>query len=676
MKIVEQPPGRIRVIEHLLIPLGDGCRLAARVWLATDAESRPVPAILEYIPYRKRDGTRPRDEPMHGYFAGQGYAAVRVDMRGSGESDGLLHDEYLRQEQDDALEVIAWIARQPWCSGAVGMMGKSWGGFNALQVAARQPAALKAIITVCSTDDRYADDIHYMGGCLLNDNLWWGTIMLAYSARPPDPALVGEGWREVWLKRLAAMPFFPALWLAHQRRDAYWRHGSVCEDYAAIRCPVYAIGGWADGYSNAVPRLLAGLTVPRKGLIGPWAHLYPHDGVPGPAVGFLQEAVRWWDHWLKGHETGIMDEPMLRAWMQDYLPPQTTVRHSPGRWVAEASWPSQRIEPRHWMLAADGLTDGVAPAAPLTLASPQTVGMAAGEWSGFGVPGEMPADQRIDDGGSLALDSAPLAEPIEILGAPVVELEIEVDRPCALVCARLGDVAPDGAVARVSYGLLNLTHRDGHAEPQPLVPGERYRVAIAMNDIAHAFAAGHRVRLALSTSYWPLAWPSPQPVIAVVHAGASRLALPIRPARAADAELAPLLPPESAPPMPATRMRDGQFSREVTFDLQTGECRHVVRGEGGLFGEGVLRLDEIGTTLDHSLTRETRIRSDDPLSARVAIVQRYAMGRADWPVSIETRTAMSATAEAFELTGELDAYEGSVRVFSTSWRQAIPRDLV
>ncbi|MBV9245896.1 MAG: CocE/NonD family hydrolase, partial [Methylobacteriaceae bacterium] len=249
----------IEVVENLWIPLYDGARLAARMWRPADAPAHPVPAILEYIPYRKRDGTRGRDEPMHGYFAGQGYAALRVDMRGSGDSDGLLADEYLRQEQDDALEVIAWIATQPWCTGAVGMMGKSWGGFNALQVAARRPPALKAIITVCSTDDRFADDIHYMGGCLLTDNLWWGSIMLAYQARAPDPAIVGEDWRERWLARLEHMPFWPALWVAHQSRDEYWRHGSVCEDFGAIACPVLAIGGWADAYTNAVPRLLANL---------------------------------------------------------------------------------------------------------------------------------------------------------------------------------------------------------------------------------------------------------------------------------------------------------------------------------------------------------------------------------------------------------------------------------
>ena len=210
-------------------------------------------------------------------------------MRGSGESDGFLDDEYLAQEQDDACEVIAWLAAQPWCSGAVGMMGKSWGGFNALQVAARRPPALKAIVTVCSTDDRFATDIHYQGGCLLNDNLWWGAIMLAYQGRPADPELRPD-WRERWLERLDHLPFWPALWMAHQSRDAYWRHGSICEDFSAIELPVLAVGGWSDAYTNAVPRLLSGLDGPRLGIVGPWAHIYPQDGSPGPAIDFLGEA--------------------------------------------------------------------------------------------------------------------------------------------------------------------------------------------------------------------------------------------------------------------------------------------------------------------------------------------------------------------------------------------------
>ncbi|MCB2174053.1 CocE/NonD family hydrolase, partial [bacterium] len=297
MKIIREFPHQIKKIENVWIPMPDGVRLAARLWLPRDSETTPVPAILEYIPYRKRDSTRSRDTQIYSYFAGHGYAGVRVDIRGSGDSDGVLLDEYLQQELDDGLAILQWLERQPWCNGRIGMMGISWGGFNGLQIAALRPPQLKAVISVSSTDDRYADDVHHMGGCLLGDNLSWASTMFSYNSCPPDPAVVGGRWRDMWFARLRGSGLWLEKWLRHQRRDAYWRHGSVCEDFAAIQCPVMAVSGWADGYSNAVFRLLEGLSVPCRGLVGPWGHKYPHVGQPGPAIGFLQEAVRWWDTW-------------------------------------------------------------------------------------------------------------------------------------------------------------------------------------------------------------------------------------------------------------------------------------------------------------------------------------------------------------------------------------------
>jgi putative CocE/NonD family hydrolase len=406
-------------------------------------------------------------------------------MRGSGDSDGILLDEYLEREQLDGVEVIQWIAKQPWCTGAVGMMGISWGGFNALQVAAHRPPALKAIITLCSTDDRYADDVHFMGGCLLNGTMGWGCTMFAFNARPPDPVIVGPAWREIWLKRLKETPHFVETWLKHQRRDQFWRQGSVCEDFGRIQCPVYAIGGWEDGYTNAIPRLMTGLKVPRKGLIGPWAHAYPNAAHIMP-VGFLQDSLRWWDHWLKGRDTGIMAEPMLRAWIQDSQPPRQRYTERPGHWAAERVWPSTTIRPRSYQLAPGRLVAKAGEDASLSLTSSETTGVAAGTWCPYGSDSDMPTDQREDDGNSLTFDSEPLAERLECLGAPEATVELAVDRPQALICLRLCDVDPAGASTRVSYGPLNLTHRDGHAAPKAVKPGERIRVTVKLNDIGHS----------------------------------------------------------------------------------------------------------------------------------------------------------------------------------------------
>ncbi|MCP4981936.1 MAG: CocE/NonD family hydrolase, partial [Gammaproteobacteria bacterium] len=342
MQVVTEYPHRTSVRDPVFITLSDGVRLAARIWLPEDADANPVPAILEYLPYRRQDGTADRDALTHPYFAGHGYACVRVDMRGSGDSDGVLLGEYLKQEQDDALEIIDWITTQSWCAGTVGMIGISWGGFNGLQVAARRPPALKAIVSIASTDDRYADDIHHMGGCLLNDNAAWNAAMFSINTTPPDPAVHGDDWRDIWCQRLRGSGFWLEDWMQHLTRDEFYQHGSVCQNYADIEAAVYAVGGWADGYSNAVFRLLAGLDAPCKGLVGPWAHKYPHFAEPGPAIGFLQECLRWWDYWLKDKDTGIMDEPQLRCWMEDPVPPSTYYPERPGRWVAENSWPSPR----------------------------------------------------------------------------------------------------------------------------------------------------------------------------------------------------------------------------------------------------------------------------------------------------------------------------------------------
>ncbi len=672
MRIVDSFPHPVREVEHLWIPLADGSRLAARMWLPEDAESAPVPALVEYIPYGKREGTRQRDERMHRWFAGHGYAALRIDLRGSGESDGLLLDEYLEQELADGCEAIGWIARQPWCSGAVGLMGKSWGGFNALQIAARRPPALGAILTVCSTDDRYTDDVHYMGGCLLNENLVWGAVFFQLAVQPPDPALVGERWRETWLARLEHAFPFPALWLRRPRRDAYWKHGSVCEDYSRIACPVYAVGGWADGYTNAIPRLLRGLRAPSKGLIGPWGHQYPHEGVPGPAVGFLQEALRWWDQWLKGIDRGMLDEPRLRAWMPEGGP-RDAAGDSRGRWVAESAWPSPHIGLRTLAMNPGRLDERSAPERALGLRSPETVGAVAGSWIGFAAL----RDQREDDARSLVFDSEPLPERLEILGAPAVELELVPEAPVALVAVRLCDVAPDGASARVSYGVLNLTHRESHEHPAPLVPGRRIRARVVLNDVAHAFAPGHRLRVAVANRYWPLVWPSPASGGLTLFTGASRLELPVRPPRPEDDALRPFPEPEAAPAAEYTVVRAFPPERRVEHDPASGET--VVTARFGEDGSGTLaraRLDAIDLEGGDALTLRYRIRDDDPLSAHASIAQKTELQRGEWRLRIETLVELESSETAFRLRARLEAFEGEKRAFARSWDEEIPRDLV
>jgi uncharacterized protein len=654
-------PRRVREVEHTWIPLADGCRLAARMWLPEDADADPVPAVLEYLPYRKNDGTAIRDARRQPYVAGFGYATVRVDMRGTGESDGLLLDEYTRQEEDDAVEVISWLARQPWCTGAVGMWGISWGGFNALQAAARRPAALKAIMTLCASDDRYADDVHYRGGCVLAlDMLHWASSMLTWSGRPPDPRLRGD-WREVWLERLEAVRPWVESWLMHQRRDAYWKQGSVCEDYSAIDCPVYAVGGFVDGYTNAVPRLLEGLSVPRKGLIGPWAHAFPDDALPGPTIGFLQECVRWWDHWLKGIDTGLMDEPMLRVWMQESVEPRSSYDVRPGRWVAEEEWPSARIDRREWDLPLGGSR---------SLRAVQSTGTQAGVWTAEGQAGELAGDQRPDDALSLTFDLEPLAGALEILGLPSVTLDLEVDSEQALVCVRLCDVFPDGTSALVTRGLLNLTHRDGHEDPRSLEPGRRYRLTVPLDVIAHSFPARHRVRVAVSPAYWPWAWPPPGEVTLRLHGGT--LELPVRPPRREDDELLAFGEPEHAAALEVEETEAGPAAHVLRRDLATGLVEKVFDWDLG----GSTRL--VGADLQTSDASHCvySIVEGDPLSAAVRFNATSGMGRGDWSTRSEVHSSMTCDAESFHVEAALDVAEGTESIFRRKWHFTIGRDQV
>ena len=673
MKIVDEFPYDYREIENTWIPMPDGIRLAARVWLPEGAEEQPVPAILEYIPYRKRDIKRSRDSQIHGYFAGHGYACLRVDLRGSGDSEGVLKDEYLQQELDDGIEILRWIAAQPWCNGSVGMIGISWGGFNGLQIAARRPPELGAVISVCSTDDRYADDVHYMGGCLLGDNLSWASIMFDRNSCPPDPKIAGDRWKDMWRARLEGSGLWLNTWLRHQRRDDYWKHGSVCEDFDSIQCPVMAVSGWADGYSNAVFRLLAGLNVPRRGLIGPWSHKYPHLGVPGPAIGFLQESLRWWDQWLKGEDTGIADEPMLRVWMQDSVPPTTSYEHRPGRWIAEKSWPSPNIENHRFPLDVARIAgrNEKVEEVPITVQSPLRLGLFAGKWCSYAAPPDLPSDQREEDGGALVFDSGPLTRTTEIMGAPVVELELSSDKSVAMIAVRLSDIGPDHRTTRVTYGILNLTHRNGHEHPQLLEPDKKYLVRVKLNGVAHSFPVGHRIRVALSTSYWPLAWTPPELTRLTVFTGASRLHLPVRPPSEHDESLRRFPEPEVAPFGKNTMIEPPDHGWKVIRDLAIDESTLFVTKD-----DGTVRIEDIDLELTKRSTERYTVRNDDPDSARGEARWESIFRRGDWNVRTVTRTVLTSTASAFHLHADLDAYDGERRFFCKSWREVIPREFL
>lgn len=655
----------IRDDETVWIALSDGTKLAARIWRPDGAAK--VAAILEYLPYRRRDRHRVDDSFTHPFFAGQGYAAVRVDMRGAGDSDGVMRDEYTPQEWADCAEVIAWIAAQDWSDGTVGMIGLSWSGFNSLQLAALSPPALKAIVTTCASDDRYRDDMHYMGGCLINDCLQYGATFFTWLATPPDPAIVGERWREMWRERLEALTPRAGEWLRHQTRDAYWRSGSVAVDYGKIKIPVLAVGGWADGYSNAILRLMTNLAGPRKAVIGPWAHAYPHVATPGPRIDFLGLVVRWMDRWLKGIENGIDQEPMLTAWIQESEPPAPSYLERRGGFVAEDHWPSPSVAETRWALGDGRLGPDERMTRPQAICSPASTGTASGEWCPYGWGADMPLDQRTDDGCSLCFDSAPAAERFELLGGPEVELKLSVDAPEAMLAVRLNDVSPDGVSRRITYGLANLALADACESLRPLESGRYFTVRIRLNDVGYAVPAGHRLRVAISTSYWPLAWPSPRLATVTLHGGS--ITMPERLPDPAREPVPGLGTPREPRPMPVeVLVRPERGRQSLVRDVGTGRVEMTV-----VRNLGAMHLPETNITV-RGIGREIYETYDDaPERTRSTAIREASLERGDWKIKIATRSVLTVDGIDYVLVSEIDAFEGDERIFSRTWTERIRR---
>jgi uncharacterized protein len=576
--------GQRMTVREARIPVRDGTELAATLYLPPGAPG-PVPALLEYLPYRKDDAMLARDYELYAYLAAHGYAGARVDIRGTGGSGGDLPEgEYTETEQRDAEDVIAWLAAQPWCTGAVGMWGISWGGFNAIQVALRRPPALKAIIAVDASDDLFHDDVHYIDGLLHLDE--YALMIDQLNALPPAP---GFPLDEAVLARRFDRPPWLMTWLDRQQDGPYWRRASLRPDYGRLAIPAFLIGGWYDGYRDSVPRMLAAVPAPVKIMIGPWNHTFPHNAVPGPAVEWRADAVRWWDHWLKGAENGIMSEPPVTVYVRHWHPPDQSLAEIPGRWRAETAFPPGRTRYRAWYcgpernLSADPPPDG-----SVALRYLASTGVEAGHWWG-----ELTVDQRGADAFSLVFDSPPLAEDVEILGFPLVELSGRADAEPLHWFGRLCDVAPDGTVTLVTGGgragrpdpLRDGGSLPGSAVPPRPGPGDGAALALELHVTSWVFPRGHRIRLALSNAMWPMIWPTPHPATATVRLGpgGTRLVLPVVPAVPAAGPPAPVFA-RPGPPEPPPGVRSWGEMVPVRWTLErddTGAAAIWWRGSTG-----------------------------------------------------------------------------------------------
>lgn len=657
--------------EEIFIPMADGTRLAARIWRPDTDQGTKYPAILEYIPYRKRDGTRTRDEEQHAYLAGHGYVCARVDMRGSGDSDGVQLDEYLPIEQQDGLEVIDWLSKQDWCTGAVGMFGLSWGGITTLQLASHQPPALKAIVPVGASDDRYYDDGCYFVGGLAGEAVGWGGVMFAFNGRPPDPAIYGDTWREAWMRRLAEPPLFMKTWLEHQQRDEYWLQGTVCTDYSRIQIPVYAVSGWTDCWPNTVMRLMKNLTCTRKGLIGPWAHLYADRALPGPGVNFLGELLRWFDRWLKGVENGTEAEPMLTVYRQQEVSTDPCHDTRPGVWLESDNWPDASLEHRQVWLTPDGLSDRPSDGV-MSIRSPQALGMLSGDYmplSDDPAKAQMPGDQRTEDAGSLCFDTGPLSESFDIIGTSTIDFEVSTSANSGLLAVRLCDVDENGASTLITYGIVNLSQRDGREVCAEVVPGNIYRIRYDLNDVAHRLVKGHRLRVAVSNAMWPMAWPVSDNHDLSLYLSNCCVGLPVADLTPSDPMRMLFLQPSVAVPSEVTINEAAKPSRSISHDLTTGKKTLTIRED---FGSSMIASADV--TVTGFKQDKFEISDDDVLSA-VAEYQ-FSMGyaREGWDVSTRGQMTMTCDRNSFFLRGDLRAFEDGAEIFQRSWDETIPRN--
>lgn len=685
--------------EDLWIPLPDGTRLHARVWRPlTDA---PVPALLEYLPDRLTDRTAPRDWQRHPWYAGHGYASVRVDARGHGNSEGVPADPYGESERADGVEVIHWLADRPWCSGAVGMFGISRGGFTSLRIAALAPEPLKAIVTVCATDDPYDNDGHRLGGAVLAvETHARAATALADVARPPDPVHVGQVmWRDMWVKRLEKVEPFIHTWLSHPTRDAYWRHAGVREDggYGGIRAAVLAVGGWHDPSCDTVLRLVESLPADRvRGLIGPWCHQYPDRGLPpGPAIGFLQETLRWWDHWLRPTATSVPDpgpgpgpgpgvnddpgpgvnddpdpgvngravmaQPLLRSYVMAAHPPATTYPSLPGHWVGDTAWPSPSVTPIAYALRG----------APVLVRSPQHTGVDAGRFRPVGNDADLPPNQREEDARSVCFEFEVPGE-TWILGRPRVRLRLTSHSPWGQVIARVCDVAADGSSTLVTRGALNLSARYGPDQAVSWKPGSTEDVVFDLTATGYAFPSGHRIRLSLSSAYWPWIWPQPGSAAGLVlDPAGSSLELPVR-ARESDPRIT-FEEPEQSEPLGVTSaatLDEPRPERLVARDVARGEWRLEVdpRQDG-------TRVHPDGLECTEDARDTYTIDESDPLSARTRSTRSIRLHRPElpWDARVETRSELSCDAREFITSNELICKDGNEVVFHRTWERRIPR---
>jgi uncharacterized protein len=673
------------------IPARDGLRLAANLWLPKPRASHTgetFPAILEMIPYGKDSWRRNTDTGRGEWLAARGFALCRLDVRGTGGSPGVARDEYMPDQTRDGYDAVEWLAAQPWCNGNVGMWGISWGGFTSIQVAMLRPPHLRAILPMYATDDRYRDDVHVRGGCITaSEKSQYAVSQLGMNAMPPLPAVRKDGWRdgpwrEQWRDRLERTPPWLLAWMREQTDGPYWRHGSLAPDYEALDCAVFAVAGWNDAYVDPAFRMQEHCrNVPIRTLVGNWVHSYPDDAYPGPNLNWLHEAVRFFGAHLRGDRTGWNDEPAITWFERAWAVPEPFPRIWPGRWRAASALPVPGVVP--WTLRlGDGTLTGAESEVEAeagdsvegveSLPHRATVGTSGPlAWGAGGEPNGLARDLRPDEARGLTYTSAPLEEAVSVIGVPEVVLHVSATMPVATCAVRLSEVSPGGVSALIAQGVLNLTHRRSDTDPQPISPGDVEEVVIPLRASGYRFTPGHRIRLTVHTSLWPVIWPSPLPgELRVHHGGAtpSRLVLPVL-----RDDVPMVEPPRFNTSDAGVREVGGSEDDPAVWEV----ALDVLRGEVAVtIAEGGASLLEDGSRVYSSERLVLRASDPDPAHASLDTKVVYTWVGPDFAVDIHATGGISSDADAFEVHVDLDVRFDREQFFAREWSERIPRRLV
>ncbi|HET7828124.1 MAG TPA: CocE/NonD family hydrolase, partial [Candidatus Limnocylindrales bacterium] len=649
-------------------------------WLPVAAAPAPddrYPVILEMIPYGKDSWRRNGDTARGEWLAARGFALCRLDVRGTGSSPGVALDEYTEAETLDGYDAVEWLAAQPWCNGNVAMWGISYGGFTSIQVAKLRPPHLRAILPMYATDDRYRDDVHIRGGCVTaSEKSQYAVSQLGMNAMPPYPPFRGQGWKDEWRARLDATPPWLMGWIRNQTDGPYWRRGSLAPDYEALECAVFQVAGWSDAYVDPAFRIQERCTnAAVRTLVGNWVHSFPDDAYPGPNLDWLHELVRFFDRYLKGLENGWEHEPALSWFEHEYAEPEPFPAGWPGRWRAAGAFPVGGTTSRTLHLG-DGSLLGDAPPGNGVIAIRHcaTVGTSGPlSWGAGWHPNGLARDLRPDEARGVTWTSEPLTDAVSVIGVPVALLHLTATMPIATCVVRLSEVAPDGTSSLVAQGVLNLTHRLSDTDPSPMPTRglATEEVRIPLRTTGYRFSPGHRIRLTVLTSLWPVLWPSPLPgELRVHHGGAtpSRLELPV-------------LPDDVATLDPPAFRTDPVVMREVGSSEEDPPAWRIE--EEVLGGTTTVTIFDGGATTQEDGSRlyaseRLVLTASDPEPARARldsdVVYRYTGD--GWDADIRARGEITSDEGAFEVRVALDVSLDGEPFFGREWRETIPRTLV